>query len=113
MKTSTRDGCTVVPNWLFDEVLGQGTCAQLKVTAAIIRYTLGSGHREAKLSNHFLCRCTGEGPLSLDRGIEEALERGFVVRRQFEEEWAYRIADVERFSLTEGLSDAVLIPASR
>ena len=106
---STPLGCTIVPNWLFEEVLCRGTCAQLKVTASVIRYTLGTGHREVKLSNSFLGRCTGEGPLAVDRGIEEALERGFIARRPFEEDWAYRIVDLERFSLAENLSGSVLI----
>ena len=109
MIASTPEGCTIVPNWLFDEVLRQGTCSQLKVTAAVIRYTLGTGHREVKMSNSFLGWCTGEGQLDVNRGIEEGLKRGFIARRHFEDEWAYRVVDVQRFGLAEELSDTVLI----
>jgi hypothetical protein len=102
--------CTSTPNWLFDEVLRNGTCAQAKVTACVVRYTIGTGHHEAKLSDSFLGWCTGEGQLDLNRGIEEALKRGFICRRRFEGEWAYAVKDVETLGLGEQLLDAVFIP---
>jgi hypothetical protein len=107
------EGCTITPNWLFDEVVQNGTCAQLKVTATVIRYTIGMGHREAKLSDAFLGWCTSEGPLSLDRGIDEAVKRGFISRRRFDSEWAYRVVDLTRFSLGTSLSEEVYLPPNK
>ena len=104
------EGCTVVPNWLFDQVVRQGTCAQLKVTAAVIRYTLGTGYIEAKLTNSFLGWCINEGQLDVNRGVEESLKRGFIARRRFENDWAYRVIDPERNCPSIKLVEEVFVP---
>jgi hypothetical protein len=111
--STVQDDSTTVPNWLFDEVMRHGSCAQLKVTATVIRYTLGAGHREAKLDNRFLVWCTGEGPDAVDRGVEEAVKRGFIVRRPFEDDWAYRVADLDQIRFTHDLSLVVLVPTDK
>ncbi len=107
---TTAGNSTTVPNWLFDEVIRGGSCAQFKIAAAVIRCTLGRGHREASLSNRFLAWFTDEGLGTVERGIEEALKRGYIVRRPFGEGWAYRVADFEQIRFVHDLSFEVLTP---
>lgn len=55
------------------------------------------------MSNSFLGWCTGEGQEDVNRGIEEAIRSGFIVRRRFEGEWAYRVLETGPLILAESV----------
>lgn len=110
MKSPRSNNCTPVPDWLFDDVMPRGSAAQFKFTALVIRCTLGSGYCEAAFTQDFLRRAMGEGPLDVKRGIKEALERGYIGARIYQDTVAYRLTDLDDWKREYGLKDALFVP---
>jgi hypothetical protein len=76
-------GYTQVPNVLLEDVLREiATLAELKVTMAIVRNTFGWGKAEKLISLTDLQAATGLSRQSAQKGVEAALERGFIGRRR-------------------------------
>lgn len=73
---------TQVPNRLLDEVMPEvESMAELKVTLAIVRTTIGWHERERLISLSRIQELTGLGRQSAQNGLAKALERGYVARR--------------------------------
>lgn len=81
---------TQLPNQLLDEVMPDvGTLAELKVTLAIARQTFGWHREEQLVSLTQLEQLTGLSRQSVQAGVQAALERGFVGRRQKGKAYVY------------------------
>lgn len=70
---------TQTPNDLFDVLLAQiDTLAELKVTLAVIRKTLGYHKKHDPISYTQLQKITGMNPQAVQDGVERAIARGTI-----------------------------------
>lgn len=81
---------TQTPNELLDDLLPQITSlSELKVTLAIIRNTFGWHREKKKLSHSYLVQATGLSREGVNKGIQQAIERGYVGRKQDGQSYVY------------------------
>jgi len=87
-----RPNHTQTPNTFFDVSLRQITSLpELKVVLAVIRKTLGWQKERDKISMSQIRDLTGLGQQSVQRGIEQALEHGFIEREPAGQQFFYSL----------------------
>ena len=83
---------TQIPNTLLDEHLSKMKEAELRVTLAIARQTLGWHKKEDKISLSQLVKLTGLTRQGVANGISDALERGVIKRESSGQGFVYRLS---------------------
>jgi len=85
---------TQIPNDLFDVLLPQMGYAELKVTLAVLRKTLGWQKRADKISLSQLKNLTGLSRPAIVEGLEQAEQRGTLTRKEgYITEWTVNLLD--------------------
>ena len=81
---------TQTPNAFYDKVLKDvDSMAELKVTLAVIRHTMGFHRYEHELSLSYLVEYTGLHRETVIDGLKRAMKRGTVTRRESGNTFAY------------------------
>lgn len=79
---------TQVPNSLFEQ-MGDMSEAELKVTLAVVRMTIGYHQERKRMSLSYLEQATGLSRSAANAGIKAALERGTVKRIPYKNSFEY------------------------
>lgn len=79
---------TQVPNSLFEQ-MGDMSEAELKITLAVVRMTIGYHQERKRMSFTYLQQATGLSKSAVNKGIQEALERGTVKRVPYKNSFEY------------------------
>lgn len=81
---------TQTPNKFYDDMLKEiDSMAELKVTLAVIRHTMGFHRDEHELSLTYLVEYTGLHRETVIEGLKAAMKRGTVTRRKSGNTYAY------------------------
>lgn len=84
---------TQVPNYFFDHMADMDKCEQ-SIVLLIIRKTLGYKKEWDRISfSQFQEASSAKHPLTVQKGIEAALERGIIERRECKNSYEYRVCD--------------------
>lgn len=102
---------TQAPNAFFDKLLSQiDNLSELKVTLAVMRYTMGF-HRDAhELSVGFLVKYTGLSRPSVVDGLKRAMKRGTVTRKESGNSFAYSLKVVKNLNQSEDTGSKESLP---
>ena len=103
---------TQAPNSFFDDSLGKiKSLPELKVILAIIRKTFGWHKRQDKISLSQLEELTGLKRQSVQRGIDLALEHGFIEREPAGQGFLYSLNLVTPSDQSQELTSRTSLPA--
>jgi hypothetical protein len=96
---------TQTPNELFDKFLPMMGEAELKVTLAIVRDTLGWHCDEHEMSLSYLQEKTGLSRQAVINGTAAGMERGTIQRRQSGQTYAYSLA-IQSLEVVNGVDQS-------
>ena len=102
---------TQAPNAFFDKLLAEiDNLSELKVTLAVMRYTMGF-HRDAhELSVGFLVEYTGLSRPSVVDGLKRAMTRGTVTRKESGNSFAYSLKVVKNLNQSDESASKESLP---
>ena len=87
------DSHTVVNDWLFDEVMPNTGHAAFKIVCAVSRKTWGFLKEWDEISFSQFSKITGiSGRNHISNGIQEAIDKGYIVREKWGAGFRYKVA---------------------
>lgn len=89
-------GYTKIPNALLEEHLPFMKDAELRVTLAVARKTLGWHKSEDRISLSQLTKATGLTRQGVINGVTQAIERGVIMRKKDGQNFIYRLSVTEK-----------------